>query len=151
MTKGTCEDLKIFGMALRKRRRAKRLSQEKLATVARIDRTYVSRLEGGKQSASLFTLFKLSHHLECQTRKFDGIMRQRSAVSAPAPGWPLPQQTGERAGGHARLTPPLPPKPERLGTRASRSRTSRRCWESPEPPCTGISPTMLLRESAGLE
>ena len=55
------------------------------------------------------------------------------------------------ADARVRSTTPMPPKHESSGRRASLLPTSRKCWESPALPCTGISPTMLLRESAGLE
>ncbi len=65
-------------------------------------------------------------------------------------GETLPQPTGARAGAHARSTTLMPLRPASSGRRASQPPISRKCWGSPAPPCTGMSPTMLLRESAGL-
>jgi transcriptional regulator with XRE-family HTH domain len=53
-----------FGKTLRKRRLAKLLTQEILATEANLSRAYISDLEMGKKDPSLFTVFKLSHGLK---------------------------------------------------------------------------------------
>jgi hypothetical protein len=49
----------------------------------------------------------------------------------------------------ARSMTPMPPKSASSGRRASRPPTSRKCWESPAPPCTATSPMVYrcLRDS----
>jgi len=53
-----------FGKTLRKRRLAKLLTQEILATEANLSRAYISDLEMGKKDPSLFTVFKLADALK---------------------------------------------------------------------------------------
>ncbi|WP_366945198.1 helix-turn-helix transcriptional regulator [Zoogloea sp.] len=48
-----------FGRVVRELRQRKRLSQEKLAFAAGLDRNYISLIELGKNSASVKTIFKL--------------------------------------------------------------------------------------------
>lgn len=48
-----------FGKVLRRIRKEQNLSQEKLAFMSGLDRTYISLLERGKRNASLATLFAL--------------------------------------------------------------------------------------------
>jgi hypothetical protein len=57
--------------------------------------------------------------------------RRRMKVLAP---------TAPSSGCPARSPTPTPPKPASSGRRASRPATSRKCWESPAPPCTGTFP-----------
>lgn len=51
------------GRVLRARRLAAGLSQEELADMAGLDRTYIGRLEAGKQSPTVDTLAKLARTL----------------------------------------------------------------------------------------
>lgn len=53
-----------FGRILRKRRRAKGLSQEELASVAGVHRTFVSMLERGVRTPSLDVVLKLANGLD---------------------------------------------------------------------------------------
>jgi len=58
---GKTTDLdKAFGIALRKLRLAKKLTQEELGFEAGLRRTYISSLELGEKTPSLDTIFKLS-------------------------------------------------------------------------------------------
>jgi transcriptional regulator with XRE-family HTH domain len=54
----------IFGKVLRKYRLQHKLSQEDLAELADLDRTYISQLERGLKSPSIQTLFSLSQALQ---------------------------------------------------------------------------------------
>jgi transcriptional regulator with XRE-family HTH domain len=56
----------LFAKNLRKLRQAKGLSQEELAHLANIDRTYVSSLERAVYSPSIEVLEKLAHALGVQ-------------------------------------------------------------------------------------
>lgn len=54
----------IFGKVLRKYRKAKQLSQEKLAFNANIDRSFLSELERGVRKPTINTIFALCYALE---------------------------------------------------------------------------------------
>lgn len=55
-----------FGNALRERRKACGLSQERLALEAGLDRTFISLLERGQRQPTLGSLFKLCASLDTQ-------------------------------------------------------------------------------------
>jgi transcriptional regulator with XRE-family HTH domain len=54
----------IFGKVLRQMREEKGLTQEKMAELAEIDRTYIYRLENGLRSPSLAILFRVADALQ---------------------------------------------------------------------------------------
>ena len=55
------EDIKVrFGKKVRELRLLKGISQEKLAELADLDRTYIPSIEGGKRNVSITVLEKLS-------------------------------------------------------------------------------------------
>lgn len=54
-----------FGRALRQRRTEAKLSQEKIALEAGIERVYVSWLETGKRQPTFHTIVKLAGALGC--------------------------------------------------------------------------------------
>lgn len=56
--------LKEFGSNLRQLRKNKNLSQEKLAQIAELDRTYISGIERGLRNISLLNIFKLAEALD---------------------------------------------------------------------------------------
>lgn len=53
-----------YGKKVRAIRNTKKVSQEKLAELADLDRTYVSDIENGKRNVSIETIFKISNALE---------------------------------------------------------------------------------------
>lgn len=55
-----------FGMVLRKHRLQQYLSQEKLAELADLDRTYISQIERGLKSPSFKALIALARALHVQ-------------------------------------------------------------------------------------
>ena len=61
--------LKIFGSNLRKYRKLKCLSQEKLAEIAGLHRTYISDIERFKRSISLENIQKISEALKIEAYK----------------------------------------------------------------------------------
>ena len=59
-----------FGDLLRRHREAAKLSQERLAEISNLDRTFISLLERGQRQPSLETVFKLCTALEIQPHEF---------------------------------------------------------------------------------
>ena len=53
-----------FGKILRQHRQRKQLSQEKLAELANLDRTYISQIERGLKSPSIATVIALAKALD---------------------------------------------------------------------------------------
>ena len=62
----------IFGNVLREIRLEKKVSQEKLAELSNLDRTYISLLERGLRQPTLTTLFKLASALNIRPRDLIG-------------------------------------------------------------------------------
>lgn len=56
--------LKQFGYRLRELRKAAGLSQEKLAELAEVHRTYLSGVERGERNASLITIVRIAKALD---------------------------------------------------------------------------------------
>lgn len=56
--------LVALGEAIRRVRRQRGISQEKLALIADIDRSYVGRVERGDNNVAVLTLLKLTQALE---------------------------------------------------------------------------------------
>jgi transcriptional regulator with XRE-family HTH domain len=56
--------LNNFGQHLKKIRTTKNLSQEKLAQIADLDRTYISGVERGVRNISLINIVRLAEALE---------------------------------------------------------------------------------------
>lgn len=57
--------LKIFGTNLKKERVEQKITQEKLAELCNLHRTYIGLLESGKRNPSLKTIILLSTVLNC--------------------------------------------------------------------------------------
>ena len=55
-----------FGKNVRNQRESKNLSQEKLADLSGLHRTYISSLERGKRNVSLVNIYKLAKALDCE-------------------------------------------------------------------------------------
>ena len=49
-----------FGEAIRELRKASQISQEKLAEVSNLDRSFISLLECGRKQPSLITIFQIA-------------------------------------------------------------------------------------------
>lgn len=54
----------IFGKVIRQVREEKGITQEKLAELAEVDRTYIYRIETGKRSPSLDIVFRIADALK---------------------------------------------------------------------------------------
>ena len=59
-----CSELISLGRALRQVRLEKGISQEKLALIANVDRSYVGRVERGDNNPALLTLLRLAGALD---------------------------------------------------------------------------------------
>lgn len=82
----TLQPAEAFGLVLRQLRRARGLSQEKLAFEAGLERNFISLLELGQRSPSLVTIFKLAQALHIKPSALVGVSFPASPdkVSAPA-------------------------------------------------------------------
>ncbi|AJJ61724.1 helix-turn-helix transcriptional regulator [Yersinia enterocolitica] len=56
--------LKAFGRKLNSLRIERKLSQEKIAELAQLDRTYISSVERGRRNISLLNIYKLATALD---------------------------------------------------------------------------------------
>lgn len=63
MIKGN-EIRKALGQTVRQLRLDRNISQEKLAELGSLDRSYISEIENGDKTASIVTIYKLSMALE---------------------------------------------------------------------------------------
>lgn len=54
----------VFGKVLKKIRKNRKLSQEQLAFVCNLDRTYISLMERGKRNPTINTIFSLAKGLD---------------------------------------------------------------------------------------
>jgi transcriptional regulator with XRE-family HTH domain len=59
-----------YGKKVKAIRKEKRISQENLAELADLDRTYVSDIENGKRNVSIETAFKIASALQVPLTKF---------------------------------------------------------------------------------
>jgi transcriptional regulator with XRE-family HTH domain len=62
--------VEVFAKVLRRQREKKKLSQEKLAELCDLDRTYISLLERGLRQPTLTTIFRISKSLDIIPSKF---------------------------------------------------------------------------------
>ncbi|KFZ38281.1 XRE family transcriptional regulator [Shewanella mangrovi] len=64
------KDLAIqFGAKLRDKRKALGISQDKMALLAEIDRSYAGRIERGEVNITLEKAYQLAEILECDVRE----------------------------------------------------------------------------------
>ncbi|MEZ9822165.1 helix-turn-helix domain-containing protein [Shewanella sp. 10N.286.45.A1] len=64
------KDLAIqFGAKLRDKRKALGISQDKMALLAEIDRSYAGRIERGEVNITLEKAYQLAEVLECDVRE----------------------------------------------------------------------------------
>jgi transcriptional regulator with XRE-family HTH domain len=65
------KDLAIqFGLKLRSKRKELGISQDKLALLAEIDRSYAGRIERGEVNITLEKAYQLAEVLGCDVREF---------------------------------------------------------------------------------
>ena len=70
LTKVCIMIVQTFGIVLRELRVQNKLSQEKLAELCELDRTYISLLERGLRQPTLSTIFKLAKALQTKPSEF---------------------------------------------------------------------------------
>ena len=58
------DPLLLFGTRVRELRLTKRISQEELAALTELDRTYISGIERGKRNLSLKNIIKVANALQ---------------------------------------------------------------------------------------
>jgi transcriptional regulator with XRE-family HTH domain len=67
----------IFGKILQDERKAKKISQEKLAKLTGLDRTFISLVENGKRSPTFSTILKICSALEIDPSKLFSIYEKK--------------------------------------------------------------------------
>tara|TARA_R110001592_G_scaffold301936_3_gene573668 strand:- start:3169 stop:3402 length:234 start_codon:yes stop_codon:yes gene_type:complete len=66
--------LTIFGRNVQKERLHQKISQETLAEIAELDRTYISSMERGKRNVSLLNIVKVAKALSIPpSQLFEGL------------------------------------------------------------------------------
>jgi transcriptional regulator with XRE-family HTH domain len=70
-----------FGKVLRKYRLQQNLSQEKLAELANLDRTYISQIERGLKSPSIKTLLALAQALQVDAHLLVADLESELSIS----------------------------------------------------------------------
>jgi len=59
-----------IGNSIRKKRKEKSISQEKLALLCNIDRSYLGRIERGEVNITILKLYEISNVLETNAKEF---------------------------------------------------------------------------------
>lgn len=70
--------VKVFGQVLRELRVSNQLSQEKLAELTDLDRTYISLLERGQRQPTIRTLFQIAKALNIKPSKIIETVEEKS-------------------------------------------------------------------------
>lgn len=66
-----------FGEAIRELRKANQISQEKLAEVSNLDRSFISLLECGHKQPSLITIFQLAEAFNLSASKILSLAEEK--------------------------------------------------------------------------
>jgi len=67
----------IFGKILQDERKAKKISQEKLAKISGLDRTFISLIENGKRNPTFSTILKICSALEIEPSELFSIYEKK--------------------------------------------------------------------------
>ena len=73
----TSEKEEIFGKVLQEERKAKSISQEKLAKLTGLDRTAISLIENGKRSPTFTTILKICSALEIEPSELFSVYEKK--------------------------------------------------------------------------
>jgi transcriptional regulator with XRE-family HTH domain len=66
-----------FGEVIRELRKAQQISQEKLAEVSNLDRSFISLLECGHKQPSLITIFQIAKAFNLSASKLMSLVEKR--------------------------------------------------------------------------
>jgi len=66
-----------FGEVIRTLRKVNKISQEKLAEVSKLDRSFISLLECGRKQPSLITIFQLAKALNVSASKILSLVEKK--------------------------------------------------------------------------
>lgn len=66
-----------FGEVIRELRKAQKISQEKLAEVSNLDRSFISLLECGHKQPSLITIFQLAKAFKLSASKLLALTEEK--------------------------------------------------------------------------
>jgi len=66
-----------FGKVIRTLRKANKITQEKLAEVSNLDRSFISLLECGHKQPSLITIFQLAKALKLSASKIISLVEEK--------------------------------------------------------------------------
>jgi transcriptional regulator with XRE-family HTH domain len=87
----TSEKEEIFGKILQEERKAKNISQEKLAKLTGLDRTAISPIENGKRSPTFSTILRICSSLKIEPSELFSIYEKKD-----------PDYTVKKGGKHGR-------------------------------------------------
>lgn len=73
----------LIPLIIRRIRLAKKLSQEDLASLAKLDRTYISGIERGVRNISIKSLCKVLKGLEIDTEQFAHELIHENKINIP--------------------------------------------------------------------
>ena len=77
------KNIKIeFGRQVRKLREERGLSQEQLADLCELDRTYVGGVERGERNVSLINIIRISRGLEVEAKELFAPFSERDGADA---------------------------------------------------------------------
>ena len=71
------EKEEIFGKIIQEERKAKNISQEKLAKLTGLDRTFISLIENGKRNPTFSTILKICSALEIEPSELFSIYEKK--------------------------------------------------------------------------
>lgn len=71
------DTLVCFGEAVRALREGKNISQEELAAMADLHRTYIGGVERGERNIGLKNIFRIARALSCQPSKLIAVTEHR--------------------------------------------------------------------------
>ena len=66
-----------FGEVIRELRKAKQISQEKLADLSKLDRSFISLLECGHKQPSLITIFQIAKAFNISASKILSLAEEK--------------------------------------------------------------------------
>ena len=67
-----------FGEVIRDLRKTNQISQEKLAEISNLDRSFISLLECGRKQPSLITIFQLAKALNLSASKILSLVEEKN-------------------------------------------------------------------------